>query len=212
MNKHSIHLAFILRLLSFVTHPSNSCLLWKHSKDKDGYGYLWINGKSWRVARVIAHVFHGLVLEDSRQLACHTCDEPQCCNPDHIFVGSPQENTVDAVKKFRWNPPRKLNATDIKKIAALYSDGVKIIEISRIFKVTRETVTSILGGRHKLGVQLGILKRTGPSKKPVICLNTGQEFPSVRAAAIFIGVDESNVSRACTGALKTIRGLRFSFK
>lgn len=37
---------------------------------------------------------------------CHTCDNPKCCNPDHLFLGTPLENIMDSIKKGRFTVNR----------------------------------------------------------------------------------------------------------
>jgi hypothetical protein len=51
------------------------------------------------VHRISAHLFLGLDLWDTKQLALHkqTCRNPNCWNPDHLYIGSHQDNTLDSV-------------------------------------------------------------------------------------------------------------------
>ena len=65
----------------------------------EGYGAFWLNRRhqpSNRVAWILerGEIPHGLVV-------CHSCDNPSCCNPDHLFLGSPLENNKDKVNKNR---------------------------------------------------------------------------------------------------------------
>lgn len=46
-------------------------------------------------------------------------------------------------------------------------------------------------------------------RKPVICLNTGEKFPSIREASIVFDIPEKYISDACNGRIKTTRGLRW---
>lgn len=45
---------------------------------------------------------------------CHTCDVPQCCNPDHLFLGTPAENTADRDAKGRHWAPRGKDSPNYK--------------------------------------------------------------------------------------------------
>ena len=65
----------------------------------DPYWYLqtWI----WRAHRLVAAAFHGLDLNDPKQLACHRDDIPTNNREDNIFVGSHKDNTQDMIKKGR---------------------------------------------------------------------------------------------------------------
>lgn len=55
---------------------------------------------SSHTARLLYQRRHNVVLR-TEEYVCHTCDNPRCINDDHHFVGSPQDNVVDAVSKGR---------------------------------------------------------------------------------------------------------------
>lgn len=78
---------------------------------------------------------------------CHKCDTPLCVNPEHLFVGTPQENTLDSVAKGRWgdragqmNSQSKL---DDEMAMAIFMDGATHRSIADRFGVTKATVGKI---------------------------------------------------------------------
>ena len=74
------------------------CWEWQGYKDKDGYGILTYNKKPVKLHRVI----YELVNEDLGGLhALHTCDNPSCLRPSHIFAGTNADNTADKIEKGR---------------------------------------------------------------------------------------------------------------
>lgn len=77
----------------------NGCLVWKGQCDKDGYGKLWYKGSQKRLHRIV----YGLCKKwlTSNILLRHSCDNPPCCNPDHLLEGSHQDNKNDSVERKR---------------------------------------------------------------------------------------------------------------
>ena len=69
-----------------------------------GYHEMNRNGKMIRVHRHMYEKYKGEI--PNGLLICHKCDNPSCINPDHLFVGTPKENSEDMVMKGRSNPPR----------------------------------------------------------------------------------------------------------
>lgn len=68
--------------------------------DKHGYGQVHFRRRTESVHRVVAALFLGFDLK-SGLCVLHKCDNPRCCNPEHLFVGTKHDNTQDAMRKGR---------------------------------------------------------------------------------------------------------------
>jgi len=88
-----------------MTGPS--CWEFKGSISRLGYGVISLSGQRQLAHRVAFFLSHGLPIE-KHQFICHHCDNPPCCKPDHLFLGTTQSNTADKIAKgrARTRPPR----------------------------------------------------------------------------------------------------------
>lgn len=77
----------------------DGCWPWTGSTDKDGYGILEYEGKFFR-ANVFSLKLDGRPVPQG-QYACHTCDNPPCVRPDHLYPGTPTQNMADALARGR---------------------------------------------------------------------------------------------------------------
>jgi HNH endonuclease len=157
----------------------DDCWPWRGGRDKDGYGHFTVNrplpGKGYRAHRLAFSLSVRAVPAELQVL--HKCDNPPCCNPKHLFVGTQGDNIRDCVAKGRyvncamrspqllprgerqWNS--KLTTDNILQMRDMVASGQRLHAVGRIFGVTKNTVQRIVSGRqwsHVGGARSGSLK------------------------------------------------------
>lgn len=129
----------------------HECWPWQGSIHKSGYGHFRVGGKYGQIREahaLICEYFQGPFVGEVH--VRHSCDNPVCCNPNHLIPGSRQENIDDMVAKGRNRSPRlgnghpKLGPEDYREIADLYRGGENKSALARRFGVTPPRIRQIL--------------------------------------------------------------------
>lgn len=77
----------------------NGCWIWQGAKDSKGYGRITVNYRIFGAHRLSFELFKGSI--EKNKNICHTCDNPSCIKPDHLWIGTQKENMQDKMKKGR---------------------------------------------------------------------------------------------------------------
>jgi len=92
------------RLLKNIHKKPSGCWVWTGAKNTRGYGNIFVGsiGKKTvtkMVHRVAYEIYKGSIPEGKN--VCHSCDNPSCCNPKHLFIATQKENLLDMTIKGR---------------------------------------------------------------------------------------------------------------
>lgn len=116
------------RLWESVKIDANGCWNWQKFRCPKGYGRISYNGKGWQAHRVAYVLTHGVELTET-DFICHTCDNPPCINPDHLFLGNVKLNAEDMVKKGRNKNLYKAHGSN--HVNSIFIES-EVIEIRKI--------------------------------------------------------------------------------
>lgn len=135
----------------------NECWEWTGARNVRGYGNVRINKKYEKAHRLAWEFAHSHIPDGL--WVCHICDNPPCCNPAHLMLGTPRANFVDMVLKRRAklrdnkavgerNANAKLSAPDVIEIRRSYSMAeANQRQLAERYGVTPTVISSIVRGR-----------------------------------------------------------------
>ena len=149
-------------IANWESDESDRCWEWTGSLSGTGYGRMTLNQRPRDVHRLVYELKVGPI--PSGHFVCHTCDNPKCCNPAHLFVGTPADNMADKTRKGRGNQPRgqrvsraRLTDEKAREIVARYKPRVRTMaELARDYNVDEGTIWAIVTGKtwtHATGVR-----------------------------------------------------------
>lgn len=122
------------------------CLVWGGGRKDNGYGQMGIGNNRTVYTHRIAWALAEGVLEDD-DLVLHRCDNPPCCKPEHLFLGTHKSNSDDKIAKGRFRPGAPRPPTDPGKVALiqrLRATGLKPPGIGRAVNLSATQVRNIL--------------------------------------------------------------------
>jgi len=125
----------------------NGCWEWQNYRNPAGYGQIRVNWKGWLVHRF---VYHHCVAEIPEGLVVmHTCDNPACCRPKHLELGTHNDNQQDKIQKGRGNEGErnghaKFTKEQIQSIRERVANGEKQLHIANEFGVNRSCICKIV--------------------------------------------------------------------
>lgn len=133
-----------------IPEPNTGCWLYTGALDRRGYGRIR-NGPgsaSMLPHRLMYELVTGVKPEGLE--VCHRCDNPPCCNPDHLFAGTHAENMKDSARKNRTRRGErvkasraKLSVSDVVAIRAALRGGTSRTALAATYGVTRPAIRAI---------------------------------------------------------------------
>ena len=139
----------------------DECWPWLGYKNEQGYGRVMIDEWSYYAHRVIFNLVNPNVIQlsapkssDEYGFLLHSCDNPSCCNPKHLRVGTHAENMADKVAKNRQKtfptdtgPRCKLTMTQARQARQLKKDGMSTRDLAAQFGISLPSMKTLLAGK-----------------------------------------------------------------
>jgi len=161
---------------------ANGCMLYAKIQKTTGYGRLIVKGKEVRAHRYSYELHKGSI--PAGFLVCHTCDVRACVNPEHLFIGTPKDNSEDMVEKGRASRDggvkgeRHVRATlteeQVVCIKAKLKQGIVSKDIAKEYNVPPKTIRDInarLTWKHVPGEYVKNTKKSSGSNNAMAKLN-----------------------------------------
>lgn len=125
------------KLMSNLYIQRNGCWIYKGTWDDYGYGQLGYNGTRDRVHVISFKCFKGCIPKG--MYVCHTCDEPPCFNPDHLYLGTHYDNIQDMWKSGRGVTPDTVGSQN----GSAFLCEEEVLEIRRLYAMNHYSQTHL---------------------------------------------------------------------
>ncbi len=130
---------------------TSSCWVWQGSTNECGYGEFWLSPRVVRAHRFSWLLHHG---DPAGAHVLHTCDNPACVNPEHLFLGTHTDNMKDMTRKGRGKPMRgdahtsaKLNRAKVADIRRRIAAGEVQRRLAEEYGVRNDIINRIHKGK-----------------------------------------------------------------
>ena len=138
------------RLWAKVEKVPCGCWEWRGAKDRKGYGKIGVGSLKDGTRRIEITSRAAWIVTNGEipngLFVCHRCDNPSCCNPDHMFLGTCSDNLRDMAKKFRGTKKnRRLSDDTVTEILSL-AKSMSQAKIGKMVGVTQSCVGRIIRG------------------------------------------------------------------
>ena len=141
------------RFWKFIV-KKESCWSWIGNK-ANGYGRISTGKKSegYTLAHRLSWEIHNKQKIPDGMFVMHKCDNPECCNPKHLMIGTPKENTQDMIAKGRKRVVAPLGAENGKsilneeKVRLIRSSDLPHAKLAKLLEVSPSCVRGVRIGR-----------------------------------------------------------------
>ena len=187
----------VKRIMSRVRASTLSCWEWTGSRSASGYGRVNVGGRVEYAHRLMYEAINGPL--DAGLFVCHTCDNPSCCNPDHLFAGTHEQNMRDSVRKERHARGEKNGHSVLtgEQVLVIRADGRTLEQVAADYGISASHVCAIQRGtfwRHLPGARAAKIPRLGEGDIAQIKARHTGKYGCGAALAREFGVSQSYIS------------------
>jgi len=133
--------------IKYIVDPDTGCWNWTAGYSNSGYGHFMINKKMVKAHRFAYEHYVGPL--DKDLMICHNCNNPKCCNPNHLRQDTRSSNVIDMIEIKNLNVQILSvdEVIEIKKALKHYYRG-QIKDLAHFYKVDQRTISAINKGKN----------------------------------------------------------------
>lgn len=126
-----------------VHNYETDCWLWQGSKNHNGYGKINVEGRYERTHRV---AFKHFSCDPGKLNVLHTCDEPSCWNPNHLWLGTHKDNMDDRETKGRTPKGEGITKSKLtaEQVLTIRASSLSCSALAKQYDVAYQTIRAIL--------------------------------------------------------------------
>ncbi len=126
----------------------DECWEWAGARTGGGYGSFIFQGICYSVHREMYKFFKHLQIPEGYYI-CHHCDNPACCNPKHLYAGTPKDNARDRVERGRQvqgetHPAAKLTNAEVGAIRKVDLGKTSIAQLAEDYGVAYSVIWRVV--------------------------------------------------------------------
>ena len=127
----------------------NECWLWLASVVTAGYGAFWLNNSIQGAHRVVWIIENKCEIPVDKPCILHSCNNPRCCNPKHLRIGTHQENMDDMIKDGRQARGEKNGGHKLTKqqVVEIFLSTDKQCILAKKYGVVNSAISNIKSGK-----------------------------------------------------------------
>jgi hypothetical protein len=130
-----------------MPHMETCCWVWTRGTRR-GYGVVRVSDKVLMAHRIAYILAHGSIPQ--KLLALHQCDNPRCCNPSHIQIGTDAQNIAEAIARGRFKGVT-LTESQVLDVRRDFASGVSIRQLAKDCGAAWPTVNRAVQGKNTVG-------------------------------------------------------------
>lgn len=130
---------------SRIEVTESGCWEWTQYVNAQGYGRCTLQGRTEPAHRAAYRVFKG---DPEGGFVCHTCDNPPCVNPDHLYLGDNDTNMRDKAIRER-HPFLKVTRDQVNEIRSRRAAGERLKAIAADYDMSESAICAITTGRRR---------------------------------------------------------------
>lgn len=131
----------------YMPEPNTGCWIWTAALGNHRYGQIGVGSVFKKASRVSYELFKGPIPHG--MIVCHTCDNTFCVNPDHLFIGTHLQNSLDMKMKGRQRKGEQQYCSKLTNVAVMdiRTSQLSTIQLSKKYDVSFSTIWDVRKGK-----------------------------------------------------------------